>query len=423
MEESVMALGGGDVGDRGDVDRARRRLLQTIGIMGGTSLFSGAVGRALAADSVTLPFANGKRAIVTYPQKRPLILMTSRPVQLETPMALFNDNVITANDAFFVRWHLADVPPSIDADQFAIKVHGRVKTPLTLKVADLMKNYEPVEYTAVCQCSGNSRGFFNPRVPGGEWGNGAMGNAVWKGARLKDILDKAGLESDARQVRFNGADQGVVPETPDFIKALDVDLARTPDVIVAYSMNGKPLPLLNGFPVRLIVPGYYATYWVKMLDDIEVINRIDDNFWMAKGYRIPADPCGCMEPGQAGVKTIPINRMTVRSFITSAEDGAKVAGDKALVVKGIAFDGGYGIKRVLFSANGGVTWHEAKLGKDHGRYSFRQWEARFTPKKGRKYALQSMAVNGIGESQRLTPRWNPGGYLRNIVETVHVNAA
>ncbi len=372
---------------------------------------------------MTLPFANGKRAIVTYPQKRPLILMTSRPVQLETPMALFNDGVITANDAFFVRWHLADVPPSIDADQFAIKVHGRVKTPLTLKVADLMKNYEPVEYTAVCQCSGNSRGFFNPRVPGGEWGNGAMGNAVWKGARLKDILDKAGLESDARQVRFNGADQGVVPETPDFIKALDVDLARTPDVIVAYSMNGKPLPLLNGFPVRLIVPGYYATYWVKMLDDIEVINRIDDNFWMAKGYRIPADPCGCMEPGQAGVKTIPINRMTVRSFITSAEDGAKVAGDKALVVKGIAFDGGYGIKRVLFSANGGVTWHEAKLGKDHGRYSFRQWEARFTPKKGRKYALQSMAVNGIGESQRLTPRWNPGGYLRNIVETVHVNAA
>ena len=418
-----MAFDGRADSGRGDVDPARRRLLQTIGVMGGASLFGGGVARALAADSVTLPFANGKRAIVAYPQKRPLILMTSRPVQLETPMSLFNDGVITANDAFFVRWHLADVPPSIDADQFAIKVHGRVKAPLTLKVADLMKNFTPVEYTAVCQCSGNSRGFFDPRVAGGQWGNGAMGNAVWKGARLKDILDKAGLEADARQVRFNGADKGVVPETPDFIKALDVDLARVPDVIVAYSMNGQPLPLLNGFPVRLIVPGYYATYWVKMLEDIEVISGIDENFWMSKGYRIPADPCGCMEPGQAGVKTIPINRMTVRSFITSVEDGAKVAGDKALVVKGIAFDGGYGIKRVLFSANRGTTWHEAKLEKDYGRYSFRQWQARFTPKKGHKYALQSMAVNGLGELQRLTPRWNPGGYLRNIIETVNVNAA
>ena len=120
---------------------------------------------------------------------------------------------------------------------------------------------------------------------------------------------------------------------------------------------------------------------------------------------------------------IPINRMPVRSFVTSLSDGAKVPAGKGVTVKGIAFDGGYGIQRVLFSTDGGKRWEEARLGKDHGRYSFRQWEAHFTPKQGGKYALQCMAVNTIGESQRATGPWNPGGYLRNVVETVNVHAA
>ena len=154
------------------------------------------------------------------------MLLTSRPVQLETPMALFDDGVITANDAFFVRWHLSVVPTEIDPAAFRLKVRGRVKTPLELTLESLEKDFDPVEITAVCQCSGNSRGLFDPRVPGGQWGNGAMGNAVWKGARLRDILDKAGLEADAVQVTFNGLDEGPLPEVPDFIKALDLDLAR-----------------------------------------------------------------------------------------------------------------------------------------------------------------------------------------------------
>lgn len=404
------------------IDRMRRRLIKTMGALGGASLFVGRIGGALAAEDVTLPFANGRRALVAYPQKRPLILMTSRPVQLETPMAVFDEGPITANDAFFVRWHLADMPITLDATKFTLKVHGRVKTPLALKRADLQNGFEPVEITAVCQCSGNSRGFFDPRVPGGQWANGAMGNAVWKGARLKDILDKAGLESDAVQVRLNGAEGPVAPATPDFVKAIDIDLARHPDVIVAYAMNGQDLPLLNGFPFRLIVPGYFATYWVKMLDDVEVIDKVDNNFWMNPAYRIPADPSGSQKPGET-VKTVPINRMPVRSFITSVADGARVAAGRALAVRGIAFDSGYGIQRVLFSADGGKSWSEARLGKDLGKYSFRQWEASVTPAAGQSYALQSLAINGIGESQRVgTTVWNPGGYLRNTVETVRVSA-
>jgi sulfite dehydrogenase (cytochrome) subunit A len=401
---------------------SRRKFIQAGAALGGLALFGRSAISTAAQKFIELPMVNGKRELATYPQKRELILMTARPVQLETPFSVFNEGVFTPNDAFFVRWHLAGVPTTMDAATFRIKVHGLVKGPLSLSVADLQKNFDSVEVAAVCQCSGNSRGLFNPRVPGGEWANGAMGNAVWKGVRLRDILNKAGIGAGAVQVRLNGAEGPVLPATPDFIKALDMDIALGEDVIVAYSMNGEALPLLNGYPVRLVVPGWYATYWVKMLDDIEVIGKVDENFWMNPAYRIPDNPCGCMEPGQKGVKTVPINRMTVRSFITSLADGAKVPGGRTHEVKGIAFDGGFGIARVLFSTDGGKTWGETKFGKDYGKYSFREWRAGFTPKAGKHYDLVCLAINNIGESQRFSPRWNPAGYLRNVVETVRVTA-
>ncbi len=410
---------------RGKLDvlsASRRKFLGAGAAMGSLALFGRSTATAAAGKMVELPMANGARELVTYPQKRELILLTARPVQLETPMSVLNDGAMTPNDAFFVRWHLAGVPASMDADTFRIKVHGLVKEPIDLGVADLKNNFETVEVIAVCQCSGNSRGLFAPRVPGGQWANGAMGNALWKGVRLRDILNKAGIGTGAVQVKFNGADGPVLPATPDFVKSLDMDIALSDDVMVAYSMNGAPLPLLNGYPVRLVVPGWYATYWVKMLADIEVIGIVDENFWMKPAYRIPDNPCACMEPGQKGVATVPINRMNVRSFITSLADGAKVVGGHSHQVKGIAFDGGFGIARVLFSTDGGTTWTATELGKNYGKYGFREWSAAFAPKTGNHYELACMAVNTIGESQRVTPRWNPSGYMRNVVETVRVTA-
>lgn len=405
-----------------EVPVSRRKFFQAGAALGGMALLGRSDVGAAAQKTVQLPMVNGTRELAVYPQKREMIVMTARPVQLETPFHVFNEGAFTPNDAFFVRWHLADVPTSIDAATFRIKVRGLVKQPLALSVAELQKDFEPVEIAAVCQCAGNSRGSFNPRVVGGQWGHGAMGNALWKGARLRDILNQAGVGAGAVQVRFNGADGPVVPATPDFVKALDLDMAMGEDILVAYSMNGEPLPVLNGYPVRLVVPGWYATYWVKMLNDIEVIDQKDNNFWMNPAYRIPDNPCACMEPNQPGVKTVPINRMDVRSFITSLSDGSKIKGNHSYEVKGIAFDGGYGIDRVLFSTDCGRTWGQAKLGKDYGKYSFREWRSAFTPKPGQDYELMSLAFNTNGESQRFTPRWNPPGYMHNLVETVRVSA-
>ena len=156
---------------------------------------------ALALDTVTLPFENGERPLVKYPQKRPMIGLTSRPPQLETPFSVFNEGVITPNDAFFVRYHLAGIPLSIDPDTFAVEIKGKVDKPTKLSLQEL-KQLDAVEIVAVNQCSGNSRGFFNPRVAGGQLANGAMGNARWRGVPLKTVLDKAGVQRGARQVTF-----------------------------------------------------------------------------------------------------------------------------------------------------------------------------------------------------------------------------
>jgi sulfite dehydrogenase (cytochrome) subunit A len=169
------------------------------------------------------------------------------------------------------------------------------------------------------------------------------------------------------------------------------------------------------------VPGYYGTYWVKHLSEITVIDNVFDGFWMKSAYRIPDTPCACTEPGTAPKATIPINRFDVRSFITSVADGAKLKSGTTLL-KGIAFDGGKGIKEVTISTDGGKTWIPAKLGKDLGKYSFREWKLPVKLAAGSQQ-LQVRATNNAGETQPSEPRWNPAGYMRNVIETVRVTAA
>jgi sulfite dehydrogenase (cytochrome) subunit A len=401
----------------------RRALLKQSGAvmaaLGTASVFDPL--RAAFADTVKLPFENGERPLVKYPQKRLMIGMTSRPPQLETPFAVFNDGPITPNDAFFVRYHLAGIPLEIDPDTFTVEVKGKVDKPLKLSLAEL-KRMPSVEIVAVNQCSGNSRGFFEPRVSGGQLGNGAMGNARWKGVSLKAVLDRAGVQKEARQVTFNGLDTPIVDKTPDFVKALDIDQARNGEVMLAYSMNGQDLPFLNGFPLRLVVPGYYGTYWVKHLSEITVIDSVFDGYWMKTAYRMPDNDCNCTEPGTPPKSTIPIGRFTVRSFITSLADGAKVAAGQPVTLKGIAFDGGTGIKEVAVSTDDGKSWTPAKLGQDLGKYSFREWQLPVTLAAG-PHDLKVRATSNGGQTQPMKPLWNPAGYLRNVVETVRVTAA
>ena len=404
-----------------------RRGFVRAGLFGIAGVASLPLSMARAEDNeiVTLPFDNGERPLVKYPQKRPLIRLTTRPPQLETPFSVFNEGALTPNDAFFVRYHLTLSPPPMDslgAEKFRLAIRGQVNTPLAFSVAELKSQFDPAEVVAVNQCSGNSRGFFQPRVPGGQMGNGAMGNARWRGVRLKDLLNQAGMAAGARQVTFNGLDKSLLPQTPDFIKALDLDHALDGEVLLAYEMNGEELPWLNGYPLRLVVPGHYGTYWIKHVHEITVLDKIDDSYWMTPAYRIPDNACACVEPGTTPGKTIPIARLNVRSFITSLAEGAQLKAGAATPVRGIAFDGGHGIREVLLSDDDGRSWREAELGRDLGKFSFREWSAPFTPKAAGAYQLKVKATNRIGQSQPLEPLWNPAGYMRNVVETVRLTA-
>ncbi len=362
------------------------------------------------------------RPLVRYPEKTDLILLTSRPPQLETPLEYF-DRAITPNEAFFVRYHVFPIPTSVDLSTWRLKVTGLVERPLELSMHDLETKFPMASVIAVNQCAGNGRGRFAPRVFGGQWGNGAMGNAEWVGVSMRDILATAGLRPGALQVTFNGLDAPAAPSVPDFVKSLHItQIMEDPNIIVAYRMNGAPLPLLNGFPARLVVPGWYSTYWVKNLSEITVIDHEFDGFWVKKAYRIPDNPCGCVEPGATPARMVPINRMNVRSVIASPKNGASLPVGRPVTLKGVAFDGGYGISEVEVSSDHGATWQRGQLGRDLGRYSFREWSASWTPSRPGAYRLMVRAVNTIGESQPAEPLWNPSGYLRNVIEHIDVTA-
>jgi DMSO/TMAO reductase YedYZ molybdopterin-dependent catalytic subunit len=399
---------------------SRRRLLATASVAG--LAFSKP---AWAQEMIDLPLPGGPgaRQITTaFPQKGPMILQRTRPPLLETPFEVFDKGVFTPNDRFYVRWHWADIPTDIDVGKFSLKVRGHVNQTLSLSLNDILHGLPSVQLSAVNQCSGNSRGFFQPRVSGGEWANGAMGNALWTGVRLKDVLDKAGVKAGAVQVRFKGLDEPVVADAPHFMKSLDIDHARDGEVMIAYAMNGEQLPLVNGFPLRLVVPGWYATYWVKMLSDVEVLNQPDTNYWTKVAYTIPDTPHASIQPGETDVKMVPINKMVPRSFVTNIASGQKVKASVPTTLRGIAFGGDCGVASVDYSIDRGQSWRQAQLGEDEGEYGFRQWQAQLTLPTPGEYSYLIRCTNSHGVTQPDTPNWNPAGFMRNVVESVNLFA-
>jgi DMSO/TMAO reductase YedYZ molybdopterin-dependent catalytic subunit len=395
----------------GKLTFTRRHFLKTAGVLTAMTALGEIPGELLAALD--------ERKLVKFPEKTDMILLTSRPPQLETPFHYFKE-LITPNEAVFVRYHISQLPTSVDLNEWRLKVGGNTEKEVQLSMDDLKTKFEKITYTAVIQCSGNSRSLFEPRVPGGQWKNGAMGNVTWSGARLRDILKEAGIKADSVEVSFDGLDSPPLPSVPDFVKSLTLDKAMEDDIMVAYEMNGKYLPLLNGFPARLIVPGWFATYWVKNLSAITVLPKQFDGFWMKSAYRIPDDPCACVPPGTAMKKSIPINILDTRSFIVEPSDGSALKANKPVTIMGIAFSGGYGIREVVVSTDNGKTWDETKLGKDLGKYAWIQWTYPWQPKKKGKYTLMVKATSSIGQSQPFEPLWNPAGFMRNNIEKIEV---
>lgn len=345
-----------------------------------------------------------------FPQKGEMIVQRIRPPLLETPFDVFDQGTITPNDRHFVRWHWSDFPTIVDVTKYRLKLRGAVKTPMELTLDQVLRAGEHVEFVAVNQCAGNSRGFSQPRVPGAQWGHGAMSNARWRGVRLRDLLDKAGVGADAKHVRFAGLDTPSMAGAPQFIKSIPIDVARRDDVIVAFAMNGEALPLLNGFPLRVVVPGWFSTYWVKMLADIEVLTGEDDSFFMAKSYRMPTEP---VKPGDKDFPTVPITAMGPRSWVT----GVKKNPNGSRSLQGIATGGDCGVARV-FIVQSKLDETPTELGPDEGPFGFRRWSFPLPTDVvfDGPLTFKTRCLNTKGVSQPDEQPWNPSGYARNAVE-------
>ncbi len=380
---------------------------------------SAAIALPVLADRMVdlgLPGGPSARPLLPrFPQKREMIVQRVMPPLLETPFGVFDSGLITPNDRHFVRWHWS-FPTSIDVERYRVAVYGALQSPLTLSLAQVLGAGEHVEITAVNQCAGNARGHFEPRVAGAQWGHGAIANARWRGVRLRDVLDKAGVRANAKYVRFKGLDRPPAEGAPQFIKSIPIDVARRDDTIIALAMNGSALPLLNGFPLRIVVPGWYSTYWVKMLSDIEVLTAEDQNFWMAKAYRMPTV---AVTPGDSGFPTRPISTMVPRAWITSHAG----EGTAPREVRGIAMGGDCGVASVeLVLEDGTGAPSRAKLGPEDGKYGFRRWVAALPPLPAGA-RIGPRCTNAKGVVQPLMQSWNPSGYARDGVEFVSIGAA
>jgi DMSO/TMAO reductase YedYZ molybdopterin-dependent catalytic subunit len=410
----------------------RRTLVEaastSAALMGASLLLPRGITSAASPPALELSplLSEGTRAeaiLDSLPGKRPLIKLSYRPPNYETPLEYFR-TAITPNDAFFVRYHLPYIP-KVDAKTWKLAVGGEgAGGQIELNLDDL-KAMPAVEVVAVNQCSGNRRGLFQPHVAGVQWGYGAMGCARWKGVRLKDVLDKIGVRKEAIEIVFDGADGPILDKTPDFIKSIPIWKALEETTLIAYEMNGQPLPHFNGFPARIVVPGWTATYWVKHITSIKIATKPESGFWMNPAYRIPLGkfPLVSRFTSQETANNTPITEIMVNSLITSHADGDSLTAGSSTTVGGIAWDGGYGIRSVEMSTDEGRTWLPATLGEDLGRFAFRTFSFPFSVNSKGKQTVIVRATNQIAQTQPAELIQNPSGYHHNIMHSITFNLA
>jgi sulfite dehydrogenase (cytochrome) subunit A len=320
-----------------------------------------------------------------------------------------------------VRYHHANHPLHIEESAHILSIKGNVSRPLELSLEELKKRFNRISLNVVLQCAGNGRALSFPRVPGAQLGNGSMACFTVTGVRLADVLKAAGVGANAKQIKYRGRDEPALPVTPAFIRSLEIEKALSDDVLIVWAMNGEPLPMLNGFPIRLVVPGYFAPYWMKHLSEIEVINHEFDGWFAKEAYMVPDTVDNGIAPGTETKNKIPLKKLKIRSFITNLENGSKIKLQNGeLTIRGIAFDSGSGIRAVDLSANGGKNWTSAKLGKNIGNYAFRPWTITLSHLKNGPVQLMARATANSGEIQPIVQPWNPGGYARNVIEVVNV---
>lgn len=361
-----------------------------------------------------LPGAAWAQATAFKGKDSRLIVRSTRPEDLETPVHLLN-SYLTPIDLFYVRHHA--YAPTVNEKDWKLTIDGEVDKPFSLTL-DELKKFPRATVTVTLECAGNGRAFYDPPVAGIQWEKGAVGTARWTGARLADVLKRAGVKATGKYVALDGADKAVSKQ-PEFIRNLPLDKAMHVDTILAYEMNGQPLPALHGFPLRVVPPGWEGAYSVKWLQHITVIPHEHEGFFVKTAYRYPNRR---VAPGEAVAPQdmLPVSGLVVKSFLNAPLEGTKHKAGPVRV-SGFAWAGEAFITKVEVSLDNGTTWQLARLGKEREKYAWQSFEHSYNISKPGSYLLMARATDDQGNMQPVAPQWNPSGYLWNVIDKVRIN--
>ena len=368
--------------------------------------------------------ANAQEGEGAMPEgKSGLTVLGDRPINMETPPHLLDDEV-TPGKYFFVRNN--GLPPDVEGvtdESWKFKVDGEVERPLELSIADLKRDFEAVTLRLVVECAGNGRKFYRPGAGGNQWTFGAVACADWTGVRVRDILERAGVKNSAVYTGHYGADTHLSgdPSKDAISRGVPIAKALDPHSIIAWAMNGEPIPYLNGYPLRLMMPGYPGSCSQKWLTRIWVRDQVHDGQKMlGHSYRLPAYTVSPGTPVPDEDMRI-IEGMPIKSLITYPQTGYRTKLGEPVAVRGHAWCGEADVARVDVSLDFGATWTQADLADAPNRFAWQRFTATVTPPEQGYYEIWARATDTNGKAQpATTPGWNPHGYNNNMQHRIAV---
>lgn len=346
-----------------------------------------------------------------------LIIREKDPENLEFPFPALQSETIP-NEHFFIRNHFP--APHLEKKDWKLRVEGFVENPFELDYEEF-RAMATREVSMTLECAGNSRIFLSPKVSGLQWELGAVGNARWAGVPLEAILERAGVKGGALEVVLEGADSGEITKDPkspgkiSFARSLPLEKAQGPEVILAHTMNGEPLPAAHGFPVRAIVPGWYAMASVKWLTRISVVER------PFRGYFQTADYTFWETRGELPIELLPVGAMEVKAEIARPALRELVPADSVVRVHGAAWAGESEVARVEVSTDGGKKWQTANLKGEQALYAWRLWDYQWkTPREEGRHVIMARATDAAGKVQPMERDQRRGTYIISHVQPIEV---